>query len=181
MLRQAIPPSRPPSRAADLPRRYLKFCLVGGIGVLVDMAVLYALYSPAGLGWNLSLSKALAAETALVNNFLWNEVWTFRGLATRPRGPRHRLARFVRFNLVCLVGIGWNMLLINLFARRLDWNVYLANLLAIGLVSLWNFGLSLRWGWRVPAAPRPASPVQGEDPVVGTTGRTRCDGRRRSR
>jgi dolichol-phosphate mannosyltransferase len=61
-------------------RRYAQFCVVGGSGVVVDVTVLYLLASPTMLGWNLSLSKAIAAEVALVNNFVWNELWTFRDL-----------------------------------------------------------------------------------------------------
>ncbi len=39
------------------------------------------LASPATLGWDLTLSKVIAAEVALINNFAWNEVWTFRELS----------------------------------------------------------------------------------------------------
>ena len=50
--------------------RYFKFCVVGGAGMLVDMGILWLIVSL--LGWNLSLGKVLAAEAAIVNNFLWN-------------------------------------------------------------------------------------------------------------
>ena len=119
------------------------------------MSVLYALYSSAGLGWNLSLSKALAAEMALVNNFFWNERWTFRGIVPDARGPWLRSSRFLKFNLICLAGIGWNVLLINFQVKVLGWNAYLANLIAIVLVSIWNFWLALRWGWRPTVASQP--------------------------
>lgn len=142
----------------DLLAKYLKFCLVGGSGVLVDMGMLHVLHAPGWLGWDLSLSKALAAETALISNFVWNELWTFRSTAV-PAGWRARLGRLARFNLICLAGIGWSVLLVNLFARGLGWNVYLANLGAIGLVSLWNFGLAWRWGWRLPTSQKPETPV----------------------
>ncbi len=59
--------------------QYVKFCLVGGSGVAVDMLVLHFLASPGWLGWNLTLSKVIAAEVAMFNNFLWNDGWTFRG------------------------------------------------------------------------------------------------------
>src|ERR1039458_9030428 len=62
-------------------RRYLRFGLVGTSGVAVDMAVLFILADPWMLGLNLSLSKVLAAEIAIVGNFTLNELWTFRDLA----------------------------------------------------------------------------------------------------
>jgi dolichol-phosphate mannosyltransferase len=130
-----------------LVRRYAQFCVVGGSGVVVDMALIYLLASPAMLGWNLSLSKAIAAEVAIFNNFVGNEFWTFRGLGGGRR-MRNRLARLVKFNLICLAGIGWSVLLLNVQVYGLGLNVYLANLIAIVLVSLWNFLLNLRFGWK---------------------------------
>lgn len=61
---------------------------------------------------------------------------------------RNRLARLVKFNLICLAGIGWSVLLLNVQVYGLGLNVYLANLIAIVLVSLWNFLLNLRFGWK---------------------------------
>lgn len=52
-----------------------------------------------------------------------------------------------RFNLSCLAGIGWSVLLLNLQVDGLGWDLYAANLAAIFLVSLWNFGLNLLFGW----------------------------------
>lgn len=145
---------------SDLVRRYVKFCLVGAGGMAVDMVFLYLLSSPSRLGWNLALSKALAAEAALLHNFVWNEVWTFRGVGAAAigrgeggqgaKGRDQWLARFGRlakFNLVCLAGIGWSVLLLHLLVHGLGWNVYLSNFVAIVLVSFWNFGLNLKWGW----------------------------------
>ena len=62
-------------------KRYLRFGMVGASGVVVDMGMLYLLADPKMLGLNLSLSKAIAAEVAIVNNFAWNELWTFGDLS----------------------------------------------------------------------------------------------------
>jgi dolichol-phosphate mannosyltransferase len=86
-------------------RRYTQFCLVGGSGMVLDMTMLWLLASPVMLGWNMSLSKVIAAEVSLANNFVWNELWTFRGLTTGRRGWRQRLGRFLKFNLICTAGI----------------------------------------------------------------------------
>ena len=60
------------SRDARL-RQFVKFCLVGGSGVVVDMTVLHFLADFAWCGWNVSISKLCSAEAAMLNNFLWNE------------------------------------------------------------------------------------------------------------
>jgi len=127
------------------------FCVVGGTGMAVDMGILWLLTSPNLLGWNLSVGKAIAAECAILNNFLWNDCWTFRGLEPDGGGRPRRLVRLARFNSICLAGLGWSVLLLNLQVHTMGLNVYLANFIAIVLVSLWNFLLNLRFGWgRLP-------------------------------
>ena len=67
--------------------RFLRFALVGASGVVVDMALLFLLSDPRALGFGLTRSKIVAAELAIINNFLWNDAWTFRDLvgdAARP-------------------------------------------------------------------------------------------------
>jgi|SRR5207302_5083056 len=132
-------------------KRYAKFCIVGGTGMVVDMGIIWLLASPYMLGWNLSLSKAIAAEVAIFNNFFWNHLWTFRGLATNGNAWLERLARFGKFNLICVAGIGLSVLLLNAQVYRLNMNVYLANFISIVLVSIWNFFMNLRFGWNAPA------------------------------
>src|SRR5437762_14083722 len=95
-------------------KRYAKFCIVGGTGMVVDMSIIGLLASPYMLGWNLSLSKAIAAEVAIINNFVWNDVWTFRGLAGSGNIQPERLGRFGRFNLICVAGIGLSVVLLNI-------------------------------------------------------------------
>jgi len=132
-------------------KRYIKFCIVGGSGMMVDMFTIYLLVSPAFLGWNLTLGKVIAAEIAIVNNFIWNDVWTFRGLGAAQIGWRQRGARFAKFNLICLAGIVLSVLLLNVQVFVLHLNIYLANFISIVLVSAWNFLLNLRFGWNSPA------------------------------
>jgi len=135
----------------------------------VDMAVIWLLADPANLGWNLTLSKVLAAEAAIVNNFLWNDVWTFRGLGGG--GWRGRAARFAKFNLICLAGIGWSVLLLQAQVAGLGMNVYLANLISIVAVSVWNFGMNLKFGWNAASRTgEPGRPGAAEEPEAAWRG-----------
>lgn len=130
-------------------QRFLRFGLVGLSGVFVDMAVLYLLSDPAALGWGLTRSKIIASEIAIINNFLWNDRWTFGDISSRQSGWKKRLKRFVKFNLICLVGLTLNVLLLNVLFNSFGINRYVANLLAIAAVTLWNFWLNLKLSWRV--------------------------------
>jgi dolichol-phosphate mannosyltransferase len=131
-------------------KRYICFGLVGATGIIVDMGVLFALSDPRMLGLNLSLSKVLAAEVALISNFIWNELWTFGDISAEQSGWDARLGRLVKFHLICAAGIGLSILLLNFQVRLLAMNVYLSNLIAILIVSVWNFGLNLKFGWNRP-------------------------------
>jgi len=130
-------------------RRLIRFGLVGLSGVFVDMVVFYLLSDPSSLGWGLTRSKIMASEVAIGNNFLWNDVWTFGDISSQQKGKRKRIQRFLKFNLVCLAGLILNVLLLNALYNALSINRYLANLMAIAAITLWNFWLNLKLSWRV--------------------------------
>ncbi len=129
--------------------RFIRFGCVGLSGVFVDMAVFYLLSDPTALAWGLTRSKIIAAEAAIINNFLWNDRWTFGDIASRQKGWRRRFKRLVKFNLICLTGLILNVLLLNLLFNLFGINRYVANLIAIAIVTLWNFWMNLKLSWRV--------------------------------
>lgn len=133
----------------SLSSRFIQFCLVGLTGVVVDMGFLFLLSDPTMLGWPLTRSKIIASELAIVNNFLWNDFWTFGDVSRRQPGKRQRIKRFIKFNIVCLAGLILNVILLNIFFNVFGLNRYLANFLAIVVVTLWNFWVNLKLSWRV--------------------------------
>jgi hypothetical protein len=58
-----------PAKLRERGAQFVKFCLVGGSGVLVDMGMLYLLADPKMLALGVTISKACAAETALLTGF----------------------------------------------------------------------------------------------------------------
>ncbi len=135
-------------RKVDFPiGRFVNFALVGLSGVVIDMGVLYILH---GLGhWGLTRSAVLAGELAIINNFLWNDLWTFGDIARTQRLPSQIFKRFSKFNIICLMGLILKVLILNVFFNFFHLNAYLANFLAILLVTVWNFWLNLKLSWRV--------------------------------
>lgn len=134
--------------------RFIRFGLVGLSGVFVDMTVLYLLSDPSTLGLGLTRSKIIAAEIAIINNFLWNDRWTFADIANQQTSGNQRLKRFLKFNLICLAGLILNVLLLNVLFNYLGFQHipagrYLANLIAIALVTIWNFWINFKLSWRV--------------------------------
>lgn len=135
---------------------FIRFCLVGLTGVVVDLGVFYVLRKVLGLG--LTRSAILSAEVAIFNNFLWNDFWTFADISRRQIGNRQRLKRFLKFNLVCLSGLVLQTLIVNIVYNffKLNGEIekivsidVLAKLIAIVLVTLWNFWFNMKLSWRV--------------------------------
>lgn len=126
--------------------RFFRFGLVGFSGVFVDLGVFYLLRSQ-NLG--LTSSAAISGELAIINNFLWNDFWTFGDISSLQPGKRQRLKRLLKFNIICLAGLALNVLIVNFFFNILGINEYVAKLIAIAAVTVWNFWLNLKLSWRV--------------------------------
>lgn len=130
-------------------QRFISFGLVGLSGVFVDMSLLYLLHDATSLGLGLTRSKIIAAEVAIINNFIWNDAWTFGDMSRQQKGWRPRLLRLLKFNLVCLLGLTLNVLLLNLLFNVFGINYLVANFIAIAAVTFWNFWINLKLNWRV--------------------------------
>ncbi|MGQ9837083.1 MAG: glycosyltransferase [Cyanobacteriota bacterium] len=128
---------------------FLRFSTVGLSGTFVDTALLYLLHDPSNLGWGLMASKLISSEVAILNNFLWNDLWTFRNVTKLQPGALNRLKRLIKFNIICLIGLLLNSLLLILLSEKLGIHYLLANLIAIGIVVFWNFYLNSKLSWRV--------------------------------
>ncbi len=135
---------------------FIQFCLVGLTGVVVDVSVFNILRQFFELG--LTRSAIVSAEIAIVNNFLWNDLWTFADISRRQPGKAQRLKRFFKFNLVCSVGVLLQLIIINIIYNFFNLNDslksliridVLAKLIAIVLVTLWNFWFNSKLSWRV--------------------------------
>lgn len=117
-------------------KRWIKFNLVGGIGICVQLGALALLRS--GFGVNYLLATGVAVEAAVIHNFFWHERFTW---ADRP--TRSRIRRFLAFNLsngaISLLG---NMAVMKLLVGVAGMNYFSANLSAIAACSLLNFAVS---------------------------------------
>ncbi|HMK28651.1 MAG TPA: GtrA family protein [Terriglobales bacterium] len=117
-------------------RRWLKFNLVGAIGILVQLAALAILKGVAGVPY--LVATALAVECAVVHNFVWHERFTW---ADRPSlDVSHAIQRFVRFSLTNgMLSILANLLIMRILAGQLRLNYLAANVISIAGCSVLNF------------------------------------------
>ena len=128
-----------------LVKRFIKFSIVGLSGTLVNMAV-YAVAVNSGLYY--LIAAVISFLFAVTNNFYWNFRWTFKGQAAF----RRRRNKYFRFLAVRLLNLGINLLLLRLLVETLGFDKTLAQLVAIGLVSILNFLMNSRFTFGEKAA-----------------------------
>lgn len=78
-------------------QRLIKFGTVGFIGYLINASTLYLftkLAFPGPVAW------ALSTELAIISNFTWNNIWTFK--SERISGIKMIVTKFLQFNLTSL-------------------------------------------------------------------------------
>ena len=118
--------------------RWLKFNLVGVLGIAVQLGSLWILVELGRLGP--LPATAMATELAVLHNFLWHTQWTW---AERRASMLQSIGRFVRFNLsngaVSLVG---SAILMAVLTGRAGIPYLAANMIAMAVCSIVNFALS---------------------------------------
>lgn len=128
--------------------RWMKFNLVGGVGIAVQLLMLWLL-TACGMGY--MLATALAVESAVLHNFIWHERFTWRD--RRNGRLLQSAARLLRFNLSTgTVSIVGNLLLMRLLVGRAHARLMLANMIAIAACSVLNFIVSDKWVFRAVRA-----------------------------
>jgi putative flippase GtrA len=117
----------------------LRFNLVGGTGIALQLGLLSLLKSVAGL--NYLTATALAVEATVVHNFLWHERYTWAD-RVQPSWSKS-LRRLARFNLTNgAVSLAGNVVLMKIIVSFEPVHYLAANGIAIVLCSLLNFLVS---------------------------------------
>lgn len=125
-----------PSPAPSILRRWVLFCSVGAIGIIVQMSVLMLLVS--GFKMHYLPATALAVEAAVLNNFFWHENWTWADRTKGSHGAFWR--RLLYFHLANgALSLAGNIALMRLLMEVLKWGYLPANALAIASCSILNF------------------------------------------
>ena len=141
------PPRPKPSRAGLLAslrsvrnwQQLGKFCAVGVVGYLINLAVYDALLH-AGLHYLLAATCSFLV--AVTSNYTWNRLWTFR----EHRG--HVGIQGMRFLVVSLVALGANLLVLDVLVHSAGVDKLVAQAVAIVVVTPLNFVGNKLWSFR---------------------------------
>jgi dolichol-phosphate mannosyltransferase len=118
------------------------FGLIGGIGLVVHLAVLGYCFKVAGISFD--LSQTVAVIVAMTSNFFMNNLFTYRD--RRLRG--WRLARgLFSFYGICAVGAVANVGIASyLFNADQKW--WLAGIIGVVVGAVWNYAVSSVLTWK---------------------------------
>ncbi len=124
--------------------RFLKFIGVGLSGVGVNEGVYWLLTRPAGL-YDIA-AQAISFEVSVLSNFTLNDYFTFPD--RRSPGAAHFSRRLLKFNLVSLVGLGFQTGALLVFTRVVHLNDLIALLIGIIIATIWNYFVNSWWTWK---------------------------------
>ncbi|WP_048166034.1 glycosyltransferase [Palaeococcus pacificus] len=119
--------------------RLVKFSIVGFTGVIVNEFFLWLFFEKTDLG--LVLAGLFSYELSVLNNFLWNDIWTFRDLKNVPF-----LKRLVNFHLASIAG-GAVQLAFLYGLTYIGIPYLISNLIGILISFIVRFIVSRHWAW----------------------------------
>ena len=133
-------------RSKLLSLRIVKFGAVGFSGLLVNMFLLWFFKEIIGLYY--MIASLISIELSVINNFVWNDLWTWGDRAKT--GGWGYFRRLLKYNLSASVAavIG-NLIVLAAFKEYFGWNYLLANLAGIGVGIIINYVVNDRWTFRV--------------------------------
>ncbi|NJF24678.1 glycosyltransferase family 2 protein [Thermococcus sp. Bubb.Bath] len=120
--------------------RLIKFSIVGTSGIFVNEGFLW--FFVRFLGWSKVWANIPAIELSILNNFTWNDLWTFRDLRKRPLWRR-----LLSFHAAALTGAAVQMAI---YAPLVYIGVHylIANLIGIAasFIVRFLFNRNVTWG-----------------------------------
>lgn len=114
--------------------RFIKFCIIGGIGAIINIAILYILTES---GVYYLISGAIAVESGLLSNFIFNKSWTFKD--RQVKGAKAIIKALCRDHLVRSGGIFLNLSILWFLTSIVGVYYLLSQIIGIGVAMMWNF------------------------------------------
>lgn len=124
--------------------RFVKFAVVGGSGVLVNLGVYWLLTRLFEM--NIYGAQAISFEASVMSNFLLNNFFTFAD--RRVSRPLPFLVQFVKFNGISLGGYAIQAASLWLLHDAAGIHDVIAMAIGIVIATLWNYLLNTWWTWK---------------------------------
>jgi putative flippase GtrA len=132
---------------------FIRFCLVGASGIVVNEGVLWLATSVFGVYYLYSTAVATLVSSSW--NFALTEVWVFRAASQHSSWLR----RVVPFFLLNLVALALRAPIIAGLTEGLHVHYLVSNLISLGLLTVGRYLVARGWIWRADGASQPAAPA----------------------
>lgn len=135
-------------------QQFIKYILVGIVGLVIELGSYYLLVDTFSVHYpfalfisdlfggkmsvamtDIDISHIISALLGVINNFLLNSYYTFKVTDKKWR-------RFASYFAVAIFGIVASTALITLFIGVLNINIFIAKILAVGIVAMLQFVLN---------------------------------------
>ena len=126
-----------------IPRKAISFGVVGSIGVLVHLAIVYFLINISSLSFIQVLP--FAGVSAASSNFLINNMFTFRNKRLRGIGLFYGLLKFLMVSSIPLLA---NVGLAASYYTYISPNTFSSQMAGILVVFIWNYVASSKFVWK---------------------------------
>ncbi len=130
-------------RLYDKFERYIKFSLVGMIGVAIHFSILYLLTE--GVGWWYLWSATVAVTTANLNNYILNHLWTFK---EKRQYNRNLFVGWLKYMLAVGVTEVLYLGLMYLFTSVMGFYYLLSAFFSLMLTTGIRYLTAEKWIWR---------------------------------
>jgi len=111
--------------------KFIKFGVVGFSGLFIDFGFTYLCKEVFKI--QKYVANAIGFTIAASSNYFLNRIWTFHSM-----NPEIAV-EYTEFLLISLLGLGLNTLILYFVINRFKLNFYVAKVIAIGIVTIWNF------------------------------------------
>jgi len=122
----------------------MKFGIVGISGIVVNLGILYCLVQYFHT-YDL-LASGIAIELSILNNFIWNDLWTFHSMENRKYS--NRWYRLAAFNVISAGGVAINLGIFYYLTRWFAVYYIYAQFVGILIAFTWNFVINRNLTWK---------------------------------
>ena len=113
-------------------KEFFKFGIVGAIGTLLNISILYLLTEKAGFYY--ILSAIFSFIVAMTSNFILNKLWTFKENIKLGIGKK-----YLQFGLISVTALLVNLFFLYIFTELFGIYYIISQILAIGIALIINF------------------------------------------
>jgi dolichol-phosphate mannosyltransferase len=125
--------------------RMFRFYVVGASGIGVCLGILWVMTEMAHLYY--LLSNVVGFEISVFNNFIWNEIWTFRDRVGSNTMWNMRLKRLLKYNTVSVGTLVLNTAILFGLTHFLGVYYMTSALIGIFVAAILNYAINTTVTW----------------------------------